>query len=420
VRYDTAIVNVNDTVVAIAGKDQIICNQQSTDLVATHRPILQTGNYTWKDITGSKLLGNNSKYTIKPSNTNSPGGAAQFFYYELLTKVTQSGHECQNIDTIQIKVNTLPFVKWDPKPLKAQCFVYGDIEVNGFFNKGKDINTRMWAFENKSPNNVNTKTTTSTTPGPGYAKNYIDSLTTGRHLFKTTYLNNNQLQNGLSFQAKIYASYKDNNGCVNIDSVIQRINGNPLVDIRDSTFCQDLGSIKMDQITVRPKVKIGIKVDWTVMKNGTPGGVDPAKILTNDNPFGTPDWVFRFGDPTEDFYQGNYKFQLCVEDQLTGCLTCDSALVKIIAEPTIKVISPNPVCVNWDTMELYDFIKVNGFQAKDNDGSKYEIVEYNYNRLDPKVGSTKLIKGHRFLPSFGTGTWLIKIWQCGYRLFETR
>ncbi|MEY2938873.1 MAG: hypothetical protein RL062_1462, partial [Bacteroidota bacterium] len=179
-------------------------------------------------------------------------------------------------------------------------------------------------------------------------------------------------------------------------------------DIRDSTFCQDLGSIKMDQITVRPKVKIGIKVDWTVMKNGTPGGVDPAKILSNDNPFGTPDWVFRFGDPTEDFYQGDYKFQLCVEDQLTGCLTCDSALVKIIAEPTIKVTSPNPVCVNWDTMELYDFIKVNGFQAKDNDGSKYEIVEYNYNRLDPKVTSTKLIKGHRFLPSFGTGTWMIR------------
>ena len=402
-QYDTAIVFVNDTVVSLAGKDQVICNQQSTDLVASHRPILQTGNYTWKDITGSKTLGSNSKYTIKPNNTNTPGNAAQLFYYELLTKVTQGGHECQHIDTIEIKVNTLPFVKWDPKPLKAQCFVYGDIEVNGFFNKGKDVNTRMWAFENKFPNNVNTKPTTS-----GVSRNYIDSLTTGRHLFKTTYLNNDQLQNGLSFQGKIYASYKDNNGCVNIDSVIQRINGNPLVDIRDSTFCQDLGSIKMDQITVRPKVKIGIKVDWTVMKNGTPGGVDPTKILANDNPFGTPDWVFRFGDPTEDFYQGDYKFQLCVEDQLTGCLTCDSALVKIIAEPTIKVTSPNPVCVNWDTMELYDFIKVNGMQAKDNDGSKYDIVEYNYNRLDPKVGSTSLIKGHRFKPSFGTGTWLIR------------
>ena len=92
----------------------------------------------------------------------------------------------------------MPFVKWDPKPLKAQCFVYGDIEVNGFFNKGKDVNTRMWAFENKFPNNVNTKPTTS-----GVSRNYIDSLTTGRHLFKTTYLNNDQLQNGLSFQGKI-------------------------------------------------------------------------------------------------------------------------------------------------------------------------------------------------------------------------
>ena len=405
---DTVELFVNDTVRSRAGNDTVICHQKSIELTASHKPAALTGNYTWIDITWAKTLGNNMKYLITPKNTNAPSGFAQYFYYSLMTKVTETGHECQHIDTIRVKVNTLPAVKWDPKPLKAQCFVYGDIEVNSFFSQGKDAKTRIWAFENKTPNNVNSKPTTSASPGPGFARNYIDSLTTGRHLFRTTFLNNAQLQNGNSFLAKIYAAYTDTNGCVNIDSVVQRINGNPMVDIRDSIFCQDLGSIKMDKITVRPKVKIGIKVDWTVMKNGTPGGVDPSKILSNDNPFGTPDWVFRFGDPTEDFYQGDYKFQLCVEDQLTGCLTCDSVYIKIISEPTVKVSSPNPVCVNWDTMELYDFIKVNGIQARDNDGSKYKIIEYNYNRLDPKVNSTTLIKGHRFLPSFGTGTWLIK------------
>ena len=403
---DTVQLYVNDTVVSLAGNNQVICNQKSTEIAASHRPFLETGNYTWKDITGSKTLGNSIKYTVKPNNTNTPGGVAQKFYYELYTKVTQGGHTCEDLDTMEIKVNTLPFVKWDPKPLKAQCFVYGDIEVNNFFNQGKSVNTRMWAFENKAPNNVNTKPTTSTSPGPGFARNFIDSLTVGRHLFKTTYLNNAQLQNGNSFQAKVYAQFTDTNGCVNVDSVVQRINGNPMVDIHDSSFCQDLGQINMSQITFRPKVNIGIKVDWTV--KSTPGGIDPATILANENPFGSPSWVFKFGDPTEDNYQGNYKFQLCVEDQLTGCLTCDSVEIKIIPEPTVKVTSPNPVCVNWDTMELYDFIKVNGVQAQDKDGSLYEIVEYGYDRNDPKVKNTKLILGHRFLPSFGTGTWMIR------------
>jgi hypothetical protein len=59
-------------------------------------------------------------------------------------------------------------------------------------------------------------------------------------------------------------------------------------------------------------------------------------------------------------------------------------------------------------MELYDFIKKDGIQAQDGDGSVYSITEYNYDRNDPKVSSTKLILGHRFLPSFGTGTWMIK------------
>ncbi|MEY3860041.1 MAG: hypothetical protein RIS50_322, partial [Bacteroidota bacterium] len=82
---DTAIVYVNDTVVSLAGNNQVICNQKSTEIAASHRPFLETGNYTWKDITGSKTLGTSTKYTVKPNNTNPPGASAQLFYYELLT-----------------------------------------------------------------------------------------------------------------------------------------------------------------------------------------------------------------------------------------------------------------------------------------------------------------------------------------------
>ena len=404
-KKDTVELFVNDTVVSLAGADKAICNQKSTTLDATHRPGSIVAQYTWSDITGNKTLGSNTSYSIKPANTNTPGGAPQFFDYDLYTKVTQGGVTCEDRDTIRVRVNALPFVKWDPKPLKSQCFVYGDIEVNNFFNRGKENGVRIWAFENKLPNNVYTKPSTTPNPGAGSAFNMVDSVTTTRHRFKTTALNNAQLQNGNSFQGKVYGWYKDTNGCINIDSVIQRINGNPMVDLADSTFCQDLGEISMDAITRRPKVKIGIKMDWTILQS--PGGI-PSSILYNNNPLGSPDWRFRFGAPAEDNYQGIYKFGLCVEDQITGCRTCDTVKVEIIPEPTIKVTSPNPVCVNWDTMELYQYITVNGVQARNNDGSKYEIIEYNYDRNDPKVKSTQLIQGHYFKPSFGVGTWFIR------------
>ncbi len=361
-KKDTVELFVNDTVVSLAGKDLAICNQKSTTITATHRPSTLTGIYQWTDITKNQTLGSAATYTVKPTNTNAPGGAPQFFSYDLYTKVTQGGVTCEDRDTMVLRVNALPFVKWDPKPLKSQCYVYGDIELNSFFNRGKESGVRIWGFENKTPNNVYSKPSTVSPAPSGSVFNMVDSVTTTRHRFKTTALQNASLQNGNSFQAKIYGWYKDTNGCINIDSVIQRINGNPMVDLRDSSFCQDLGEISMDQVTAKPKVKIGIKLDWTVLQS--PGGIDPTAILVNNNPMGTPDWRFKFGTPADDFYQGDYKFGLCVEDQITGCRTCDTVKVKIVPEPTIKVISPNPVCVNWDTMELYDNIQVNGYQVQ--------------------------------------------------------
>jgi len=392
-RSDTMELFVNDTVVANAGPDVTICHLKSTLLAAQHEPVNRSADYTWYDLTGGKTLGSDMGYTVSPKNSNTPGQSAQNFYYRLYTTVEQGGHTCEDDDTVMVKVNTLPFVKWDPKPLKAQCYDYGDIELNNFFNRGKENGVRMWAGSLWKPNNM------------------IDSILPDRHLFKTTLLDNNLLQNGNNLQMKVYGWYKDTNGCINIDSVVQRINGNPVVVLDTLSYCQDLGEALMDNSMVRPKVKVGVKLDWSVL--GYPNGVDPSNILNNNNPWGTPDWRFTFGDPTEDYYEGTYKFQLCVEDQLTGCRTCDSTLIDIVAEPTVKVKSPDPVCVNWGIMELYDYITVNGNQAKDGDGSTYEIIEYNYDRNDPKVSNTNLIGGHQFLPSFGTGTWYIRYSNAG-------
>jgi hypothetical protein len=137
-RSDTMELFVNDTVVANAGPDVTICHLKSTLLAAQHEPVNRSADYMWYDLTAGSTLGSDMGYTVSPKNSNTPGQAAQNFYYRLYTTVEQGGHTCEDDDTVMVKVNTLPFVKWDPKPLKAQCYDYGDIELNNFFNRGKE------------------------------------------------------------------------------------------------------------------------------------------------------------------------------------------------------------------------------------------------------------------------------------------
>jgi gliding motility-associated-like protein len=392
IQYDTVELFVNDTVTAIAGADQIICNEKSTKITAQHRPVFESATYEWKSLTESKTLGSNYEYTVTPKNSNTPGGSAQTYYYSVYTKVTQKGYTCEDLDTMSIKINTLPIVRWDKKPLPAQCYNYGDIELNSMINVGKMNGVRIWS-------------------GALYKKDiYVDSFTATRHLFMTTKLKNEDLQNGKNFQTKVFANYKDTNGCVNVDSTVQRINGNPILQLKNTTYCQDLGEVSMDNNVIRPMTKTGIKFDWKV--NQVPAGVNSSTVLYNNNPMGTPDFRLKFGDPTEDFYMGLYKFGLCIEDILTGCRSCDTTQVTIVGEPTVKVISPNPLCVNWDTIDLYKNVTVNGNPGADGDGGKFEIVEVDYDRSHAKVG-TKLPLGHLFPPSFGPGTYYIRYSNIG-------
>jgi hypothetical protein len=75
----------------------------------------------------------------------------------------------------------------------------------------------------------------------------------------------------------------------------------------------------------------------------------------------------------------------------------------IIPEPTVKVLTPDPVCVNWDTINLNDYVTVNGNPGAPGDGGVYQITEVDYSKSDPRVGKA-LPKGHLFPPSFGPGT----------------
>jgi gliding motility-associated-like protein len=389
---DTVRLFVNDTVIALAGADTTICHQQSANLKAQHRPANQSVVYEWTDIVPNRVLGSNANYTVSPRNTNATGGSLQSYSYGLYAKVTQGGHTCEHRDTVVVNVNTLPVVQWTRKPLPSRCYDYGDIELNSFLNVGRTAGVQIW--------------------GGSLARrsNMVDSMLPTRHVFKTSNLSNNDLQNGKNYTERIYGWFRDDNGCINIDSVNQRIDGNPILQLRDRTFCQDLGQVSMDSVVVLPKTKAGKTYDWRVREWAS--GTDSAQLLINLNPFGTPDWRFRFGAPNEDFYEGKYKFSLCLVDIITGCQSCDSVKIDIISEPVVSVLTPNPVCVNWDTIDLNKYVTVNGVNAKDAPGGRFEVGDVNFSNSDPRVGYS-LPEGHKFPPSIGPGTFKIRYYNIG-------
>jgi gliding motility-associated-like protein len=375
---DTVRLYVNDLVIADAGIDQMICTKDSASIIANHSPALFSATYNWTDITGGLPLGTNKSYKVSPKNNNGNGNSAIINYYRLFTRVTQDTHSCVAVDTMAVKINTLPKVKWST--LDPECWVYGDILLNPFILEPKDIN--------------NITITTDKTPG------IIDENTSGdptRWTFKTQMLDNEAL-NKQPHTERLTISYTDTNGCTFTDAVNQVINGNPGVELRDRVYCQDKGEALMDSSILVPKSFTGLKLKWEVLT--TPAAVNPMFIL-EDRGFPAKTWM-KFGAPSEDYYSGDYTFKLCVSNSITGCRTCKEDSVHIVPEPKITVNPPSPKCVTSDTMDLLDYFLLNGTRPFPGDGT--------LSVLQAPFGSTNstLISGHRFFPGWGRGVWEFK------------
>lgn len=405
---DTVLLFVNDTVKSFAGLDTQICHLQPIELSATHKPSSSVATYTWIDIQNKSIIGKNQSYIVIAKNPNAPGGNVHKQEYALTTTILQSGHYCEDIDTIQLRIRTLPPTSLNPNPFPNRCYTDGNFNVNPYFNMGNDPKSKFWAVEFNTTNHYKTKTTRSNNPSFGFVYNFIDSINPLKNIFTTTSLKNELLQNNTPFRAKIFAAYTDTNGCTNVDSVIQQINGNPIIQLIDTAFCQNRGSIDMNDITVEPKSGANIHFYWSVLTNGFPKNIDSNRLLQRFYKNKIENWIFTFGSPSEDNYGGNYYFGLLVRDSSTLCISEDSVKVRIVSEPKIQITTPGDVCVNSDTMNLFNWVLVNKNPAKKNDGSIFEIIEHNNIRINPVNSAAKIINGHLFLPAFGVGKWLIR------------
>jgi gliding motility-associated-like protein len=376
IKYDTAILVVNDTVISNAGPNQAICDKDTFTLTASHRPPLLSPTYTWGG------LGGLSTYKLKTDITKSA------YMFTLKTVLTQNGHSCEDMDTMFVRVKPLPKISWSPKPLKPQCYSYGSIWAETFLVKPHNFGTYdVWNGDKfKKSGNIT----------------YGYTPYNGRFLFNTTLLDNSKLQGGNNYTTKMYVKFNDSNGCSNIDSTTQTIYGTPLITLVPKTICQDIGTMMMDLLRTRPASKSGVYMRWDVVR--APSGIDTSKLLYNISTNGTPNIKFNFGLSFQDEYQGKYTFKLIVRDLVTGCQSTDTVDVNVIAEPTVIIKTIPDYCVNSGiNVNMFDYITVNG--VKPTGGTIY-IQDVNGDRTNPKV--TTNISTGVFKTSTGPGVYNIK------------
>lgn len=365
--YDEMELFVNDTVVAIAPPDMEICWGKNASIKADGRPKQYTTLFTWRDINKNVGLGNDTLLIQSPKTDNC---------YSLHMQVTQSGLQCEDYDTVCVKVNPLPVFTLDQ--IQPKCYVEGDINLHA----SSSIKPSETKFYGKRPEMV-------TCYGPPTICFYNTNL-----------LNNNPRTD------TIYYDFTDAKGCYNKDSLTVTINPNPVVILRDRVYCQDKGIAKMDSSIVRPKVKTAFRFSWVGAKK--PGGVNWSDILKNKGSMFVPDWEFD----CQAAVQGDYVIKFIIDDAITGCRTIDSCTIKIIEEP---VISFNPMpdfCINDDTINLDDYVSLTG-GASVIDGV-WTAVSYRGDRNDTKLSSA-ILGNHKLFPGKyypdGGGLWEIKFYH---------
>ena len=376
VKYDTAILVVNDTVISNAGPNQAICDKDTFTLTASHRPPLLSPTYTWGG------LGNLSTYKLKSDIAKST------YMFTLKTVLTQNGRACEDLDTMFVRVKPLPKISWSPKPLKPQCYSYGSIWMEPFLVKPHNFGTYdIWNGDKfKKSGNIT----------------YGYTPYNGRFLFNTALLDNTKLQGGNNYSTKVYVKFNDTNGCSNMDSNTQVIYGTPLITLVPKTICQDIGSMMMDGLRTKPASKSGAYMRWDVVR--APSGIDTSKLLFNISGNSIPNIRFNFGAPSQDEYQGKYTFRLIVRDMVTGCESSDTVDVSVIAEPNVIIKTIPDYCVNSGiNISMFDYITVNGIKPT---GGTIFIQDVNGDRTNPKV-STNISSGV-FKTSTGPGIYNIK------------
>ena len=314
---DTMYLNVNDTVKADAGPDQVLCYNDTLWLEGRGLDTVgngKSGVYRWYDLGNQppSFMGTFTRKDFIARDTND---------YELQLFVTEGGVQCFDDDTVHVTVNPLPVITL--KPNFSVCCDYGVVNLNFNGLTGSDPTGGTWSV----PTDPNLVSGNSFYPSRGC----LDGISNAKFVHYTYTI--------------------PTTGCVNSDSIRITINPLPRIKLDTPTFCQDLGSFSMEQeiVAIPGNTNNGTQ-EWRCIDCN--GNAFDDFVTVNEPVPGVTNFTVHV-DADHYVMENANMDTIVMEYTFTnpfGCENTDTAVFYIVKVPTIRFGGPRPLC--WDEGEF--------------------------------------------------------------------
>lgn len=383
--------NISAQVTANAGSDLEICIFDTLKFKGSGLPVGDTGYYKWYRL-GNNTPVSTSDYYQKKVISALPDT------FRLEVSRTKHGVNYVDFDTVVVVVNPLPTFQYGG----LSNFCYSDCQYNltknlfaigraGFDPSEQDsslvyykVNKKDWLVKNNDE--------------------YVYSF--------CKYLNNAQIPtNGL--RDTICFEYRDSKGCYNKACRSFRINPNPIVLVKNSTYCIKQNQYNLDDLVVQPFVKTGGIGTFRCLSVPNTSSLNKDSIIKTLNTVPVSNYL-NLGAP-DSLNVGEYIIEYTFKNVITGCQTSDTAIVTIVGVPFLKFKSLPKFCINQKAFDLdtiaYDARTGNTLQGI------WTCVEYNGSR-DKTVPVVKAalensVTSNQFRSEYGTGYYSLKFTENG-------
>lgn len=383
--YDTVKLTVNDTVKAFAGHDTFVCTGSIVSLFGDNVPKQYTTKYNWEYLNKNQYYGSVQDINFLAENNAGDGMPAKTHQFEWTVTVMQNGIFCKAKDTISIMANSKPGVGWKSNLVLSQCHNYGDIVVSEFIVRPA---ANLW-------DSSNLKITSF--------RKYFNGkplIASGRYsyVYLTNNIDNGALQNGNDFVDTLTLFFTDTNGCSNSSIARIRILGNPLVELKSKSICQQLDSVALESLVASPTVQSRLKRNWEAISWPPGANINTQFIRSKDRN------ILYFGGINDTLLSGKYSFSMLVQDTITGCIGVDTVDVKIIPHPMMSYIGPTSVCSSDPDLDLITLTRINGMKTS---SAITKISPYSFNGFTNYSGlhDTSIFNGTNFRLSKAVGNW---------------
>jgi gliding motility-associated-like protein len=379
---DTFFLEVNDTVTALAGPDQIVCAEDLYTITAGGLDTVGTGKsgfYRWNNITGGldRIIGTNQSYDRYGVNQLDNDST-----YRLELYVTEGGVQCFDDDTVIIVVDQLPVIALGTD--ESVCCDAGVLALNFKINTPTGLPATGGWSSTVIPELVNNNQFLIDS-----ACGYIDDARDNR-----------------AFHA-VYTYQEPTTLCFNSDSIEIVVNKLPNLILQEADKCQDAGSIRLDdEVVISPSNTSLGSPSWTCLECN---GNDFNNMLENRGPDFAPDFWLNVDET-------NYTIQNPDKDTVTleftyvnqyGCRARDTVDIRIWRVPVIEFSRNRDLCFDEGEISLDD---LTGINLTDGTWSCYDSIGFEAcGNLGGITGDT--INTFNTINDNATHTWMMRYYH---------